>query len=171
MCSDIVCVQQRSFQSLRRSNYQHPQCSSTSQVRNVPFEQKQGRFSWCLVKGFIFLKRRKNQFKMLLEICIVQHAETKNVFAFQSTNLPVSTAVKSGKAAFTCWILLLTTKNRQLCCLMMMLQLHIALHEKRFVTTKKQKQSPFSTPEPETNKAKIIPNVTYSYRISFGWYR
>ena len=41
------------------------------QVRNIPFEDHTNSFSSPLVKGFSFLKRLQNQFKMLLQMCIV----------------------------------------------------------------------------------------------------
>ena len=37
----------------------------------LSLKNKQNRFSWSLARGFRFLKRRKNQFKMLMVICLV----------------------------------------------------------------------------------------------------
>ena len=50
-----------------------------------PLKNKQNRLNWSLVIRFIFSQRGKNHFKMLLEMCIVQHAQTKSVFK-PSTN-------------------------------------------------------------------------------------
>ena len=103
MCSDILRVHKQTFQSLERSDYQCPQCSSKFQVRNFPFEEQFNLFSFSsLVKGFISLKRRKSQFKMLLQMCIVQHVQAKNVFSFRPTKLPVSMTVSSAKPDLTC---------------------------------------------------------------------
>ena len=135
MYSDILCVLNKIF---------NLSAEATINVLNVPprvvwaifpLRSKQIRFSWNEVDGFSFLKMRKTQFKMFLEMSIVQHAQTKHVFTFQLTKFPVSTTVKSGKAALTCWIFLLRSKNWQLCCLVLMI--HIGLQEKWVVTTKK----------------------------------
>ena len=85
--------------------------NAPSRVRcpKLSLKNKPNRCSWILVKGFIYLNRRWYQFEMLLEICFVQNAQTKNVFSFRPTKLPVSTTVKSPKPALTCWIILLGT--------------------------------------------------------------
>ena len=70
-CSGKLCLHKKTFQSLGRSDYQCPQCKSVCQVRNIPFEDQTNSFSCRLFKGFTFLKRAQNQFKILLEICIV----------------------------------------------------------------------------------------------------
>ena len=118
---------------------------ASSYVRRAiwPLTIKQIRFCWSLAKGFISLKRRKNQFKMLLEMCIVQHIQTKNVFTFQPTKLLVSMIVKKCKSYSNVLRFLLWTKNRKLRCLVVMV--HIVLREKRVVTTKKRKHLHFWT--------------------------
>ena len=141
VCSGILCVHRKTFKSLSGSDYQCRQSSSTCRVRNIPREEQTNFFSWSMVKGFKNSRRRINQFKMLLETCIVQHAQTKSVFTFQTTKRLVSTTVKSTKPALTCRIFLLKTKNRQLCCLVLMV--HITLQEKWFVIKKEQNPSPF----------------------------
>ena len=50
---------------------------------------------------------------MLLEMCVVQHAQTKSAFTFQSTKTIVSASVKSAKPALTCLIFSFGNKNRQ----------------------------------------------------------
>ena len=62
---------------------------------------KQIPFSCRLVKGFTFLKRVQNQFKMLLEMCIVPQVGMKSVFTLQPIKRLVSTTVKSVKPAAT----------------------------------------------------------------------
>ena len=69
-CLGKLCLHKKTFQSLGRSDYQCPQCASVCQVSNIPFKE-QINFSCRLVKGFTFLKRDQNQFKMLLEMSIV----------------------------------------------------------------------------------------------------
>ena len=49
---------------------------------------------------------------MLLEMCIVQHVQTKNVFTSQPTKTLVFTTLKSGMPALTCAISLLRIKKR-----------------------------------------------------------
>ena len=66
-----LCLHKKTFQFLGRSNYQYPQCGSVCQVRNNPFGDQTNSFFCRLVKGFTFLKRVQNQFKVLLEMCIV----------------------------------------------------------------------------------------------------
>ena len=52
------------------------------------------------------------KYERLLEMCIVQNVETKNVFTFQPMKRLVSTTVKSAKPAATFWIFLLRIKNQ-----------------------------------------------------------
>ena len=103
------------------SDYQRPQCSPLCQMRNVSFERQTNSFILRLGKWLLFLRRRKNQFKMLLEIFIVQHAQTESVYTFQPTKSLVLPTVKNRKAAPMCWILLLRTNNWPLGCLVVML--------------------------------------------------
>ena len=68
-CSGKLCMHKKTFQSLGRSDCQCPQRASVCQVRNIFFEDQ--THSFCrLVKGFTFLKRLQNQFKMFLEMRI-----------------------------------------------------------------------------------------------------
>ena len=103
--------------------------------------------------------------KKLLEMCTVQHVETKSMFTFQPIKRLVCTTVKSAKPAATFCIFLLRIKNQQLCCLAVME--HIALQERRVAIQEKEKPSPFlkkflrqsqpSTSEPEPRKDKSRP--------------
>ena len=76
------------------------------------------------------------KYERLSELYIVQHVEMKSVFKFQPIKRLVSSTVKSAKPAATFWILLLRTKNRQLCCLPV--RVHIVLQERRVGATKKK---------------------------------
>ena len=96
-----------------------------------PLKNKQFRFSWRLAKGFNFLKRQKNQFKMLLENCIIEYVQTKSVFNFQRTKSLCFMTVKSAKPALKCLIFHLKTKNRHICCLVMMVQIACKKDESR----------------------------------------
>ena len=71
-------------------------------------------------------------------MCNVQHVEMKSVITFQPIKQLVSTTVKIAKPAATFRIFLLTTKNRQFCCLAV--TVHIALPERRVAITKKENQ-------------------------------
>ena len=71
-----------------------------------------------------------------LEKVIVQHVDIKCVFIIQTRKRLISTNVKSAKPAAAFWIFLLRTKNRQLCCLAVMV--HI-VWQKRWVATTKNK--------------------------------
>ena len=75
------------------------------------------------------------KYRKLINMCIVQHVDMKRVLTFQSKKLLVSTTVKSTKPAATFPIIFLTTKNRHLCCLVVVL--HKGLQQRRVVTTKK----------------------------------
>ena len=76
------------------------------------------------------------KYKRLSEMCIVQHSEKISVFTFQPIKRLVSTTVKSAKPAAMIWKFVLRTKNRQLCCLAVMV--HIVLQERRVTSTKKE---------------------------------
>ena len=67
-CSGRLCLHKKSFQSLGRGDFQCQQYGSVCQVRNIPFEDQRNSFFCRLVKGFTFLKRTQNQFKILMEI-------------------------------------------------------------------------------------------------------
>ena len=84
-CSGRPCLhKKKTFQSLGRSDCQCMHCASVCQVRNIPFKIKQIPFSCRLTKVFTFLKRVENQFKMLLEMCIVL---ASNVSTERNANL------------------------------------------------------------------------------------
>ena len=91
----------KTFQSLGRSVYQCPQCASVNQVRNILFEDQKYHFFLSFGQGFTLLKRAQNQFKMLLEMCIVQHVEMKSVCTFQPKRRIVSKTIRSAKHAAT----------------------------------------------------------------------
>ena len=69
--------------------------SSLWGTNNFNFLEIGSRYLYCW-------RDEKNQFKILLEMGFVQHAQAKSVFTFQLAKLPVSTTVKSAKPALTC---------------------------------------------------------------------
>ena len=93
---------------------------------NVPFQSTKYRKK----------KMWTTKYKRLLEICIVPQVEMKSVFTFQPIKRLVLTTVKSSKPAVTFWILLLRTKNWELCYLAV--TLHLFLQETRIATTEKK---------------------------------
>ena len=128
-------------------------------------------------RDLFFWREEKNLYKMLLELCIVQHALMKSVFTFQPAKIPVSTTVKSAQLALKCWLLFLRTKNQHLCCLVVML--HNALqkktsrdHEKKTISNLKKffRQSQSSKTKPEPKRAKIFPFVAKLCQLPIGWY-
>ena len=124
---------------------EHVETTKTDKTRCF-FAKK--RWSWYPTNN-CYLMSRSNQpkkqgnkcvwttkYKKLLEMCIVQYLKKKSVFTFQPKKRLVPTTVKSAKSAATFWIFLLRTKNRQLCCLVVMV--HIVLQGRRVATTKKK---------------------------------
>ena len=60
-CSGRFCLHKKTFQSLRRSDYQCPQCASVCQVRNIPFEDQTTSFFLLLGQGvYIFEESPKS---------------------------------------------------------------------------------------------------------------
>ena len=54
-CLGKLCLHKKTFQSLRRSDYQCPQRASVCQVRNIPFEEQTNSFFLSLGQGvYIF---------------------------------------------------------------------------------------------------------------------
>ena len=101
-----------------------------------PLNNKHFRFSWSLTKEITFLKRIKNQFNMLLEICIVQHGQPKSAFTCLPKKILVFTTVKSAKPALMCLIVRLRNKKRQKLYLVEISR--IVLQRTRVATTKKK---------------------------------
>ena len=60
-CLGKLCLHKKTFQSLGRSDYQCPQCTSGCQVRNIPFEEQTNSFFLSLGQGvYIFEERPKS---------------------------------------------------------------------------------------------------------------
>ena len=102
ICSDIVRVPKKTFQSLEGRNYKYHQCSCRCQVRNLRFGEQTNSFVSSLVMGYNVFERRNKKLKMLLKMCIVQYASTRSVFTFQLTKIPTCTTVKSAEPALNC---------------------------------------------------------------------
>ena len=111
MCSNILCCTKKTFQSWKKWLPRYSMHAHVSGARCSLRRIKQVCFSWNLAKVFVFFKRRENQFKMFLEMCIVQQDQTKSLFIFEPTKLPASTNAKSAQPAPTCWMFFLATKT------------------------------------------------------------
>ena len=144
-------------------------------------KNQQIRFSWSLTYRFIFLKRHKNHFKILLEMSFV----LAGIFQDKSVSLSIHrkklmkvvSNVSNAKHAATFWITFLWAKIWQICCLAMMA--HIALLERRVVTTKRNntlfletsfRQSHSATPQKVPKMAKTVPFMAWLCRLPIGWY-
>ena len=107
----------------------------------------------------------------LSEMCIVQHVEMKSVFTFQPIKQLFSTTVKSAKPAVTFWILLLRTKNRHFCCLVV--TVHIALPERRVAITRshlhfwRNFSANHNQPHPNLNQKMLKRVQIWNKRIRF----
>ena len=139
--SVMLCVHRKTFQSISRSNRQCPQRESICQVRNIPLEEQTILFLLKFGHGIYIFAGTKNFFKMLLEMGIFQHSQTKSVFTFQATKLLIFTTRKSANPALTFQTFLLRTINQQLCYLVV--TVHIALQKKRGAKLKKENQLHF----------------------------
>ena len=129
-------------------------CSLMSQFNQTSIERK--KCVWT------------TKYKRLLEMCIVQHAEIKSVFTFQPLKRPVSTTVESAKPASTFWTFLLRSKNRQVCCLVVMV--HLDLQERRAATTEKE-NNPFFWRNFSLKHNQRHPNLRQKRQKSFHlWY-
>ena len=106
-------------------------------------------------------------------MCIVQHVETKSVFTFQQIKRLVFTTVECAKPAAMFWVFLLRTKDQQLCCLAVMVQL--VLQERRVATTEKKSHLQFwrnvsanhNQAHPNLNQKRLKWFQTWSKRIGF----
>ena len=114
------------------------------------------------------------KYKRLLEMCIVQHVETKSLFTFQPIKRLVSTTVKSAKPVATFLIFLLRNKNQQLCCLAVMED--IALQENESQLRKRKAISIFDEISPPitikhirtwTKKGQIESNYGRNVSLSY----
>ena len=91
-----------------------------------PLQNKQKRFSWCLTKGFVFLKRHKNQLSIRDSIgdayCLEGFSQKKSVFMSIHVKkmMKAVTHFCNAKGAGRFWRFFLMTKNRQLCWLAVM---------------------------------------------------
>ena len=101
MCSGILCVQEKTLQyfTIDRTEYLCPRSESMCQVLVIPFEGQTNSFFLKFGQGMYVFEETKKSIQMFLEMCIVQHVQTKSVF----TEIVVfTTTVKSAKLALTC---------------------------------------------------------------------
>ena len=136
----VVCSQSSFYVTRERKDDKNRQ--------NTLFLCWKKRWSWyptnnCYLMSFFNQTNMENKkcvwttkYRKPLEMCGVQHVQMKSVSTFQPIERLVSTTAKSAKPAATFWIFLLRTKNRQLCCLAVMV--HIVLQERRVAITKKK---------------------------------
>ena len=82
MFLDILCVPKKTFPSLDRSLYHYTQGEFMCHVGNNPFEEQTNSFFLNLAEVLTYLKRLENQLKMLLELCIVHHAQRELCLPF-----------------------------------------------------------------------------------------
>ena len=136
MCSDELYVHKKTFQSLDRSDSQGPQGSSACYIRKILFEDRTNSLFLKFGPGVCVFEDTKKSFQDVVWMFIVQRAQTKSMLFCQPTKLSISLTVKSPKPALTCWIFISRTKNRHLCCLVVMV--HIVLQGKRVVTIRKK---------------------------------
>ena len=137
------CLHKNAFQSLDRSDYQGPEGTFLSQVRNIAFEERTNSFfSWCVSRCVSFLKKLENQFQMFLADWFLQHAQPKSVFSFQSTKVLASTTVRTAKRALKCSIFHLRWRSWHQPYLVEIVQ--ISLQRRRAVTTKKKNHPRFA---------------------------
>ena len=70
------------------------------------YSLKNGRFGFfcCVARSLSFLERRESQFKLLLEMCIVQKVKPKSVIALHPIETPEKNfrTTKIAIAAVTC---------------------------------------------------------------------
>ena len=63
MCSYILHVHKKKFQSFSRSNYQCHQSESTCQVTNIPFEERTNSFLYKFGRKIYFFEATKNSIR------------------------------------------------------------------------------------------------------------
>ena len=85
---------------------------------------------------FSILESCLNQFKMLLEMCIVYNVQTKRIFTFHPKTFLFFTSVKSANVVLAWLIFSLSAKKRQNWFLVVMV--HIVLQKSQIATTKKK---------------------------------
>ena len=87
MCSGILCVHQKTFQSLDKSDYQCPQCESTCHVRNILFEQKTISFLLkCDQNIYIFEETGKSIQDVIVYMCCPTCPNEKCVYISANRN-------------------------------------------------------------------------------------
>ena len=103
LCLDLICLHKNCFKLSTEATISVLNAGQPVGCAIFPLRKKHSRFLG-FIRGFIFKKRCRNQFKMFLEICDVQCAQTKSLCTSQPTKLSASTTLRSAKPALTCWI-------------------------------------------------------------------
>ena len=69
ICAGKFCVLEKSFQSLKKRNYQYPQCESICQIRTICFaEQTNSLFLMCNQKIYIVVDTEKSLHDVIGEV-------------------------------------------------------------------------------------------------------
>ena len=150
------------------------QCEFT--VSCAKFTSKNNFFYSFLMfdQGICLYGETQKSIQMLLEVCVVQQAQTKSVFTFQPTEILVFTAVKRAKPALTCWIFLLLNKNRQYLFLWWKWYPLVCKKDdsglrKRKSTFSEKSQSQPSRNETVSKKTEITPFMPWVCQFPIGW--
>ena len=152
----------------------------TTKTEKTSFFFAKKRLTWYPTNKYYLMshfnqtnKERKNcvcttKYERQLEMCIVQHVEMESLFKFQPIEWLVSSTVRSAKLAATFWIFLLRTKNLQLCCLAV--TVNIVLQERR-VATRRQKNDLHFWRKVSANQIQAHPNLNQNVQKLFHlWY-
>ena len=110
-------------------------------VRKNPFEEQTISFLLKFGRGIYILEATKKSIQDFIGDVVCRICPNEKCVHLSADKFLVCTTVKSAKFALTCWLLLLMTKNRLLCCLVVME--HIALQGKRVMITEKEVNSHF----------------------------
>ena len=136
MCSGTPCLRNWVFNLSAPSIVNVLNASPPVRCKKFFAKENQYRLPRNVTKGFIFLKRQKNQFLMLLEMFIVLEGTGYNkiVSMLMRGNIMMKTVtiISNVKRAATFWRFLLGTKSQQICCLEVLV--HIALYKRRVLT-------------------------------------
>ena len=138
MCLCKTCVPKRIFQSSSRSYCHFLDASWCDRCAIFHLKNKQTRIFWSLIKRIAILKKRKNQFKMLLEMCVVMEGivRKQSVSMFQKLKENDATCYERLQCKSYCHVLnmLLRTGKQTYCCLVVLAR--VVLSKRRVVTTK-----------------------------------
>ena len=105
MCSNVLCLHKKIFQSLSRSDYQGLQCGSICQVVSCAmfFSKKhQNQFSLKFGLGIYFFEETKKSIQSVVGDVYCPTCQDEKCVFLQLTKFLVHTTVKSAEPALTC---------------------------------------------------------------------